>query len=343
MATKVLSLQKAIKRLDTKNVGLSIALLKEQVLQVVKEFPNHIAIRSNVIRNVVVCGMGGSALGADVLRSLYEPYLTVPFTIVNGYDLPGYVDRATLVVCISYSGTTEEPLSCLQQALQKKAPVFVICTGNAMAAQAKKRRIPAFIFTTGNNPSGQPRIGTGYTMTALYLLLKQLHLLKSGAVDLIAATRAMDIDPVKALALARAVHGQSLVIVAAGHLRGNAHIMSNQSNESGKVFAPYYCIPELNHHLLEGMGSLRTARNHWTIVFLDSRHYAPAIKKRLTITERIMKKQGFRTVRLSVGGSIAEEVLRLISFGSWLTYYEAILSGLDPATIPWVNYFKKHL
>lgn len=337
------SIEALIRRLDKSQVGLSVALLKEQILQAHRDFPKKTGLPKRKWNAVVVCAMGGSALGADILRSLYKHYLNVPLVIVNGYALPHFVDKNTLVIHCSYSGSTEEVIACLAEAREEKIPSFVITEGGALVAAAKKFRIPYFAFHTDNNPSKQPRIGTGYTMTAMYEVLKKEGLLAAGTPDLIAATKQMTIDTEVPFRFAKELLGQSFVVIAAEHLIGNAHVMSNQLNESAKAFAPSYFLSELNHHLLEGLGSLKPARKHWTFIFLESKEYMPRTRKRLAITRQVIEKQGFKTRTISFNGSRAIQCLKLLSFSGFFSFYSAILAKKNPATIPWVDYFKKRL
>ncbi len=337
------SIELLIRRLDKSQVGLSVALLKEQILQAHRDFPKKTSLPKRRWNAVVVCAMGGSALGADVLRSLYKHYLKVPFVIVNGYSLPHFADKNTLVLLCSYSGTTEEIISCLSEARERKLPSFVIAEGGALSTAAKKFRIPHFTFHPDNNPSKQPRIGTGYTMTAMYEVLKKEGLLAASAPDLIAATKHMTIDTAVPFRFAEELLGQSFVIIAAEHLVGNAHVISNQLNETAKAFAPAFFLSELNHHLLEGLGSLREARKHWTFLFLESKEYTPRTRKRLAITRQVIEKQGFNTKTISFNGSRVAQCLKMLSFSGFFTFYSGILAKKNPAAIPWVDYFKKRL
>lgn len=344
MKNKHTALTKAIERLDPQQVGLSISLLSKQIAFVAKDFPKTAKLPSRKKWNsIVICAMGGSALGADLLRYSYEDFLNVRVTIVQGYRVPTFADRNTLVVLCSYSGTTEEIISCLKDARLRKCSSFVIAAGGELMRLARVYRMPCYRFSTEFNPSGQPRIGTGYTMTALYMLFRDARVLKPGAPDLLAAAHAITSEQGRALAAAQQLRGRSFMVIGAEHLRGNAHIMSNQLNESAKAFAPYFFLSELNHHLLEGLGSLRPARRHWTAIFLDSNSYAKRMQRRVVVTRHVIEKQGFKTLTVSFGGSRIAQCLAALSYGSWLSYYCAIVGGIRPSKIPWVDYFKKAL
>lgn len=346
MATKSFNLKSAIARLDSQNVGISVALLPEQIAQVAREFPRNASLKNLKKKKwnaVVVCAMGGSALGSDILRFLYEADLRVPFSIVNDYTLPRFVDRNTLVIAITYSGTTEETLACFNEALRRGCSVFAISTGGKLVAAERRRGMAHYAFTSTHNPSGQPRMGNGYTMTAVYMLLKHCSLLSPSHDPLIPAARRMRVSPHTALAFAQKTSGKVCIIMAAEHLRGIAHLLSNQINENAKIIAPFYFIPELNHHLLEGMEELKKNAAQYRIVLLESDAYPPRIRKRFAVTKEVLNKQGLTHYSLSFSGSRASQAMKAFSFCSYWGYYLAILSGRDPAPIPWVDYFKKRL
>ncbi|MBI4090893.1 MAG: hypothetical protein HY422_02615 [Candidatus Komeilibacteria bacterium] len=344
MKSKHTALTRAIERLDPHQVGLSTSLLPKQIAFVAKDFPKNAKLPPHKKWNsVVICAMGGSALGADLLRYVYEDFLNVRVTIVQGYRVPAFADRNTLVVLCSYSGTIEEIISCFKDARSRKLSSFVVASGGELMRLARHYRMPRYAFSTEFNPSKQPRIGTGYTMTALYMLFREARVLKPGTPDLLAAARTIPPEQGKALIAAQRLRAHSCIIIGAEHLRGNAHIISNQLNESAKAFAPYFFLSELNHHLLEGLGSLRTARRHWTVIFLDSSSYAPRMRRRVTVTRHVFEKQGFKTLTVPFAGSRIAQCLAALSYGSWLSYYLAILGGIRPSQIPWVDYFKKEL
>ena len=234
-------------------------------------------------------------------------------------------------------------LSCLQEARRKKLTAGVIASGGQLAREARKHRVPSFIFDPTYNPSGQPRIGTGYTMACLYLVLRQTVLRGGRIEDLFYAARHSAIDVGQPLALARETLGQSFIIISAEHLTGNGHILSNQLNETAKVFAPHFKLPELNHHLLEGLGSLKKHAKAWLALFLDSSLYDPQIQKRLRVTRSVFQKQGIRALSIRVSGTRLEQALTMLMYSSWFSYYQGILLGFDPASIPWVDYFKQHV
>jgi len=132
------------------------------------------------------------------------------------------------------------------------------------------------------------------------------------------------------------------VIVASEHLLGNAHVMRNQFNETAKSFSAYSLIPELNHHLMEGLTNPK--ERILSFLFLDSTLYTPVIQKRFALTKEVIGKNNIDILEAPIQGQNAiEQMLYGISLGGYLTFYLGILYGQDPSVIPWVDFFKEKL
>src|SRR5581483_1291319 len=125
------------------------------------------------IKNVIFCGMGASIYGALVLKALQGNFLNFPIEIITDYHIPSYVNHQSLVVLTSYSGTTEEVLSCANEALTAKAKIIVLTKGGALAEFAKENKLTSYIFDGKLNPSSVPRLGAGYTILGLLGILNQ--------------------------------------------------------------------------------------------------------------------------------------------------------------------------
>jgi len=334
---------KVAKNSKTKNnqlVADSIRALPQQMLQVVADWPK-VNKPQGSYKEIIVCGMGGSTLSADIIRYGLADMLTIPIRIVNDYQLPSFAKQLSLVIVSSYSGTTEEALACYAEAQRKKLPLFVITTGGKLAAQAVRDNTPRYIFEPRFNPSRQPRLGLGYGVAALLLLLADLRVSSITASKIIRLTK--EIKKTASKKEVDLVRGRSIIIVASEHLIGVAHAMSNQMNETAKIFAPYFTLPELNHHLLEGLASLAQPKKQWLVIFLSSGAYDNRTSKRYQLTEKIFQKQKFATYEKSFLGDRLLQALRCLYWSASLTYEVAVAEGLDTTSIPWVNYFKQQL
>lgn len=351
----ILDDQKQIQKLQRLPVLESVRQLSNQCQQAYLEASQVKLPKSyKKIKNVVINGMGASGLGGHILKSLYKDKITVPVEVINSYTLPAYVNNQTLYLASSYSGTTEEVVTSLKEAKKKKAKIMGLTTGGSLATFLKKNKLPGFVFKPKFNPSGQPRMGVGYSVVGQLTLLNKIGLLKFPKSDLQNIVQVLEQNkqlfdfetgvkknPAKQLALA--LKDKISIIVAAEHLAGNAHTLANQINESSKNFSCYFLIPELNHHLLEGLVK-PPANKNLTFIFLESSLYLPKNQKRIKITKQVLKKNKIRHVSFQVSpSSRLKQAFGTLLFGSYLSLYLSLLNGVNPVTIPFVDYFKREL
>lgn len=337
-----------ISALDKRNAFDSIQQLPQQIQQAWNEsfaidFPQDF----KNISNIVVAGMGGSTYGARIVKSLYDgaQMTKVPVELSNNYCLPGYVNNKTLVILSSYSGTTEETLVCAKQAKERGAKITGITSGGKLAEFLKGNNYPAYIFDPIHNPSAQPRIGVGYMVTGLIGILSKLGFIPVGNSEItkiVSDLNEFDSEPLKEIA--QRLIDKIPVIIVADFLEGAAYAIRNPFHETAKQFALYFAIPELNHHLLEGLSYPSEIKKFLYFIFIKSAIYDKRNAERLELTADVVKqnKVPFETVVLG-GYSALTQVFELIAWGAWLTFYLAMLHEVDPSEIPWVDYFKKKL
>lgn len=335
------------KKLDPKNVYESTGMLAKQCEQILNDARSiSIPAEYRSIKNIVLCGMGGSAYGGYVANKLYKEELKLPFISNNDYSLPGFVSSDTLVIVSSYSGSTEEVLACGEKALEKKAKVVGLTSGGKLKALLASKNIPVLSFTPTYNPSGQPRLGTGYMVLGFLLLLQKLGLIPLPHTEVKKAIEELknnqkSIDST-AYDIAQKIKGSIPLIIAAEFLEGNAHILRNQFNETSKSFSAFEEIPELNHHLMEGLKNPEDKK--LIVLFLNSLYYSPIHEKRMDLTRDVVEKNNIPFVEYNASGSNKlSNMLTVLSFGGYLTYHLAILYKQDPSLIPWVDYFKEKL
>lgn len=298
------------------------------------------------ITSVVFCGMGASIYGALVLKALFGESLKFPIEIISDYHLPKYVDSATLVVLTSYSGTTEEVLSCAEEAKAKGTQMLVLTKGGPLAEFARENNVPAYIFDGKLNLSSTPRLGNGYTVVGLLGLFNKLGLISVDEIKLKQAFAFIDenLEKIKLRAQkdAEILENKIPIIFAAEHLSGNAQIIRNQFNETSKAFSAYYLVPDLNHHLMEGLQF--PEKNDLYFLVFTSQNYSEKIQKRMALTIDVVE-QNKRPVLsyATTGRSAYEDFLEVLAYGSWLTLYLGLTYNQNPATNPWVDWFKKEL
>lgn len=298
------------------------------------------------IKDIVFCGMGASVYGALVVESVFASQLRYPTKTIADYHLPSYVNNKSLVVLTSYSGTTEEVLSCAKEAKEKKAKILILTKGGELAKFARENNIPGYIFDGVLNPSSVPRLGTGYTILGLIGLLDKAGIIKVLKNDLKEAISLIKRNAFslkeKAKLDSRYFVGKIPIIFSAEHLSGNAQILRNQYNETSKTFSAYYLIPDLNHHLMEGLQFPKNANISFLVI--NSSNYSRRIKKRVDLTIDVVKKNK-REVRefMTTTKNPYYDFLEILVYGSYLTLYLGLLYNQNPAINPWVDYFKAKL
>ena len=307
------------------------------------------------VENVILCGMGGSALGGRIIDALIQERLRVPFEIYTEYHVPNYVNEKTLVIASSYSGNTEETINATYEALNKGAKVFGAVTGGKLAEIFKENKIPSYVFNPKHNPSDQPRMGLGYACGIILSLLTKLKLIQVLEEEVEEAVNKMnellteynENSPSHknlAFSYAQKLKDKIPVFIASEHLVGAAYSNKNQINENSKTFALLFDIPELNHHLLEGLIHPAKIRHLIQFIFIKSDLYSERVLKRYPITQDVMEKNGFDVHVYSPSSEKKlTQVFETLIFGSMTSYYLARDYKLNIVEIPWVDYFKEKM
>jgi glucose/mannose-6-phosphate isomerase len=346
--------REAIKKLDKSNVLGSIEALADQLQDAWDKTSSLENLQhSNPIENIVISGMGGSALGGIVIKQLIFKDLKLPIEIVRDYQLPGYVNANTLVILSSYSGTTEETLAAAQQALDRKAQLAVITAGGDLAQFAKDHHCPSYIIDPQFNPSNQPRMAIGYAIAGQIGLLKSFGLINTDTFNIPETTTFLRthntlLNPEGGENLPKTLATQAvekiIYLISAGHLVGAAHVFNNQLNENAKHLTVEMQLPELNHHYLEALPHPESSKNHVVFWFIDSNLYHPKHSLRIRLTQDVVSKNHYPSeiINLTAADPFTQ-AFELIQLGAYTNFYLAMLHDIDPAPIPWVDYFKDQL
>lgn len=317
---------------------LEAAWEQVQAVQIPEDYKN--------ISNIIFCGMGASIYGALVVKALFGSEFPHPIEMVSDYHLPKYVTSSTLVVLTSYSGTTEEVLSCAKEAKEMGAKMLVLTKGGALGEFAKTENVPAYIFDGILNPAGVPRLGNGYTIIGLMGLLHKAGIITLDEAKLKGGIEHIkkNVDTIKERAMhdAHSVLGKIPVIFMAEHLSGNAQILRNQFNETSKVFSAYYLIPDLNHHLMEGLQFPQPSSLKF--LMFNSYSYSPKIQKRVELTMDVVRQNNQAILEYTTQATDKyQDFLEVLSLGSYTTLYLGLLYEQNPAVNPWVDHFKQEL
>lgn len=341
---------------DQLHVYDSILGLKNQIAQAwleVNSSPLH--TKCQLAKDIIVAGMGGSALGGRIIRSLDQYILNVPLEVVTNYRLPAYVSKNSLVIIVSYSGGTEEAISCLYDAMKREAKIFVIAAGGKLGQLARQHNLDRFLFDPKFNRSGQPRLGLGYSIAALFAILSRCQFINFTQNDINQIDNLFDqltpqffkekpAEKNPAKILAEKLKGKGVIILAANHLTGVAHAVKNMINENSKTFAALFDLPELDHHLLEGLSFPKELKNSLHFVLINSLLYPQVIQKRLLITRQIISKAGYESTLIKTeSGHPTLQAFETLFFGEFVSYYLALLHKIDPGPIPTVDYLKQEL
>lgn len=301
------------------------------------------------IKNIVLGGMGGSALAATLLNTW--PGLSVPFEIIRSYILPEYVDENTLFIASSYSGNTEETLATLKGAEARNCQIIVIAAGGALEEIAEKKNYPFFQIPAGF----QPRMAIFYNFAALVQMLGSLGLIRAGSgtelhksADWLSEQISSWIVtvPVKnnyAKEIALELMGKSPVIYAGSLLYPAAYKWKINFNENSKNIAWCNQIPEFNHNEFLGWTSHPTEKPY-AIIDLRSSLEHERVQKRFEVTERLLSGRRPSPFVVEVQGeTVLQQLLWVITLGDFVSVYLAFLNGLNPSPVDLIEKFKKAL
>lgn len=305
------------------------------------------------VGNIVVIGMGGSAIGGDLVRSYLSGRLVIPFTVCRHYALPEYVDDETLVIASSYSGNTEETLSALDDALGRKAMIAGLTTGGTLAEVAQLNGFPCLTLPAGL----QPRAALGYSFVPILILLEKLGLIKdasreiTGVIEFLKQSREQYIEDSATAAnpakkLATAIHGKLPVIYSGPTLTDTVGVRwKGQICENGKCLSFVNQYAEFNHNELVGWSDVVGPHaGHLAVINLRDADDHPRITRRMDIVHGIIESHGVPVYEIrSIGNTPLQRMFSLIQLGDFVSYYLAILNSVDPTPVDAIEKLKQAL
>jgi glucose/mannose-6-phosphate isomerase len=303
------------------------------------------------ISNVVILGMGGSAIGGDIARRLALAESKLPVWVHRDYGLPPFVDESTLVIASSYSGNTEETLSAFTESLRSQAKKLVITSGGKLKHLAESEGIPIFVV----DYRAPPRAAFPHNFVPLVGIFQKLGLLRDKSADLQEAldilnrlsadlieTRPLASNPAKQLATK--LRGHIVVIYGAEMLSELAQRWKAQFNENGKAWAFFESFPELNHNAVAGYEFPVEAKERLFVLLLRSSLLRPRSLLRYGATAKLLSQAGiayeFAEAR---GESALAQVMSLVLLGDYSSFYLAMLNEVDPTSIDAIDFVKQYL
>ena len=294
------------------------------------------------IRNVLICGLGGSGIGGTIVNDIISPKAVIPIAATKDYSIPNFVNKHTLVIANSYSGNTEETLYALEKCQAKGAEIAVITSGGELITIAEENNYTKIII-----PSGQPpRAMFGYAFTELFYILNHYKIIDdSFKSDFEKAINLLDIEKPdiqkKAIDLASKMYKKTPVIYVANGFEGVAVRFRQQINENSKMLCWHHVVPEMNHNELLGW---RTNVNDLAVVYLRNKSDYERNKIRMDINKNvILKYTGNISEIYSKGNSLIENSLYHINLGDWVSWYLSEMNNVDAIEIDVIDFLKGEL
>jgi len=303
------------------------------------------------VDKVVILGMGGSAIGGDLVHALALAQGRVPVWVHRDYDLPPLVDARTLVIASSYSGNTEETISAFSEALATPAKKVVITTGGRLKTVAEESRVPVFTFCY----KAEPRAAFGYSFFSILAIFHRLGLLSIQSKDVDETIEVLEglsaglgkdvpLEANPAKQLATKLLGRLVIIYGAGILSQVAFRWKTQFNENSKTCAFSECMPELNHNAVVGYRFPSWLGEKVFVILLSSQSLHPRILMRYNITIDLLAGAGIaHEVVEARGQSLLSQITSAVLLGDYVSYYLALLNRVDPSPVAAIDYLKGRL
>lgn len=314
------------------------------------EIPAHLKTQ---YKNIIFTGVGGSAIGADLVRTYAADEARVAIYVNRNYTLPNFVAGDSLVIASSYSGNTEETLSAYNDAKSKSAVLFAITSGGELARRAKEDKVSHMIIPRGL----PPRCALGYSFFPSLILLSKLGLIEDNAkkIDIMVGllkdlrdTRiGQDVPEKKNLAksIARAIRLKIPIIYG-----GQDHVDSvvtrwrGQLAENSKTVSSSHLFPEMNHNEIVGWENPKKLLKHLIVIMLRDSGDHERTSKRMDITKTIIQKEKVEVIEVSsIGKDLLSRIFSLVYIGDFVSFYLAILNRTDPTPVESVTYLKSEL
>jgi glucose/mannose-6-phosphate isomerase len=320
----------------------------------INDFTNHLSeaieIANNTtlapytkeIRNILICGLGGSGIGGSIVSDIVSSKVNIPIVATKDYSIPNFVNEHTLVIANSYSGNTEETLYALEKCQAKGAEIAVITSGGKLKAIAEENKYNKIIIP-GNQP---PRAMFGYAFTELFFILNHYGIIDDSfksdftkAIELL-DTEKSDIQE-QAMSLAKKMYKQTPVIYVANGFEGVAVRFRQQINENSKMLCWHHVVPEMNHNELLGW---RTNVDDLAVVYFRNKSDYDRNQIRMNINKKVISEYTDNISEIwSKGDSLIENSLYHINLGDWVSWYLSEMNNVDAIEIDVIDFLKGEL
>lgn len=303
-------------------------------------------------KTIIVAGMGGSAIGGELLKDWAMDKIAVPIEVCREYSLPAYADERTLVFVISYSGETEETLSMFLDATKRNCMTFCISSGGKLLEFAEKLKLPYLRVASGM----PPRAALPYLFLPMLIILEKLGLLSNVNSEVSEAIKVLEkvkdenspeipLDDNFSKMLASKINGTAPVIYGFKIYRAVAQRYKQQFNENSKVPAKWEFFSELNHNEIVGWEAAKKLANCFSAIFIRDKDEPKEIRQRIEVTKELMFEEAAKKIFevWSVGESRLAKMLYAIYIGDFTSVYLAILRGVDPTPVKTISLLKERI
>ena len=345
---------KLVKKLDCSNMLKFISGLPEQCADAYR-----IGMSCNInkpavkINNIVFAGVGGSGIGAELVKVYLAGELNVPVSICRNYTLPDFVNDNTLLFCSSYSGATEETLASFEQGLKKKAFIITMGAGGKLKELSFKNNITHIPIP----PGYPPRAAVGYMSITMLGVLAKLGLIKdkenevkelySVLSDIRDKEAGLEIPAQKNISkqiAAKFYKRYPVIYGTADTTEAVSNRWREQMAENGKTLSSSNALPEMNHNEIVGWRFPGKIIKDFKVIMLSDKDDHKRTRERIRISREIIEKSGSEVIVLEreKGGMLAR-AYSLMYIGDFVSFYLAILNNIDPTPVKTIDYLKKEL
>jgi glucose/mannose-6-phosphate isomerase len=294
----------------------------------------------STIKNVVFCGMGGSGIAGEIVKNCLSDILDLPFIVNQDYTLPNFVNKDSLVIFSSYSGNTEETISCFLEAQKRDCMMFSFTSGGELAKLSSKNNVPLIYMIPGN----PPRSVIGFALINVIKILDVVNLIDGNAIchkieKFVNNLKEMDLNP-EAEKIANFLYSKNIILYSENKYKPILIRFKQQLNENSKVLCHYDVFPEMNHNEIVGWGVEMTNR---AVLFLNSEDFHPRNKIRFEFTKKLVSS---KSEVLQVDSKGTEYIFNMIYFIHLLdivSYYLSELNNVDIMDIKVIDALKKEL
>lgn len=295
--------------------------------------------------NIIINGMGGSALPAELLSETFSQYtengIQYPVYINRDYSSSKYIKDSSIIFAISYSGNTEETLSAYETAISENRVVIAMAAGGALIERARELEQP-YVVIPNPNPDFQPRYATLYILKAIIETLIQFGVLtdtvRDKIVDLVNQVKPQDFES-KGESLANIIKGKTPVVYATCEYKLAAHLWKIKINENAKTPCFWNYVPELNHNEMVGFTNPQA---NFQFILLQNEVETSRNIKRFNKLKQLFESRGLSIIDVIVPdfGNKLANLVAMTLIGDWTAYYLALSYGIDPTPVDMVEEFK---